>query len=283
MAQVTILPHGMTAAIVSDHVRSPGIKQSVAGWSQSSTRSNVRFLRSVLVDDLTGIGLTFTLTVRDTPSSADDWHKVRRAFIERLRRMGLIRLHWLTEWQRRGAPHLHGMAYFPEPPDGSRLPDLVGAWLGAAGQYGPAFHCQTVRPIFDQVGWHKYLAKHSARGLHHYQRASTTIPKGWKSKTGRMWGKIGGWPTGPEILADIPLNQFYWVRRIYKRWRLADARSSRTGPARTRGILSARGYLQAPEKLSRVIGLSEWDDLDPYAVLEASAVLSLARDRKSVV
>ena len=85
----------------------------VKGWSKTASRNNTKFLRSVYVPDLSGAAVAFTLTIRDCPPTSDDWKILRETFIKRLRRAGMVRLHWLTEWQKRGVPHLHGIAYFP--------------------------------------------------------------------------------------------------------------------------------------------------------------------------
>ncbi|MEM2002930.1 MAG: hypothetical protein QXT77_09820, partial [Candidatus Methanomethylicaceae archaeon] len=43
-------------------------------------------------------------------------------------------------------------------------------------------------------------------------------------------------------------------RRLIKRWRIADSRAEGS----VRRLIAARRYLQAPERLSRVMGASEW-------------------------
>ena len=84
-----------------------------------SSRGNTRFLYSVLTPELPVsaigvplLGLSGSLTLRDCPPSHDDWKTLREALFFRLRRKGLYRLHWLTEWQKRGVPHLHFAAWF---------------------------------------------------------------------------------------------------------------------------------------------------------------------------
>ena len=118
MPTVKLYHHGATGGVAptkNTHERS--IRGDVEGWTASSTRSNTRFLYSVEHEKLYGIGFALSLTIRDCPESHDQWHKIRRAFLMRLSRMGLIRCHWLTEWQRRGCPHLHAAVWFE--PNGS--------------------------------------------------------------------------------------------------------------------------------------------------------------------
>ena len=71
---------------------------------EGATRRNTEFLMSVKTDQLTGAGVALTLTVRDCPPTADDWHRLRRAWEKRMVRAGMLRLHWVTEWQRREFP-----------------------------------------------------------------------------------------------------------------------------------------------------------------------------------
>lgn len=256
------------------HVRR--LRSSVAGWSSGSVRRNTAFLRSVVETDLTGYGLCFTLTVRDCPDDHLQFHRARRAFVERLRRMGLLRLHWVIEWQRRGVPHLHGIAYFRKD-FGGTVPQimtgdtsyndaLVTHWLAAAAAFSPGRRGQHVAVIHDVVGWLKYLAKHASRGLSHYQRNPQNVPKGWKGKTGRVWGRIGEWPVREPIRLEIAGKTSHTLRRWVRSWRKSDARAERHPATRARRIVSARRMLSCNDRwLSAVRGISEWI---PPAVLD---------------
>lgn len=263
MATVKVYHHGATAGVPpmkNSHERTP--RGEVEGWSASSTRSNTRFLYSVQENGLTGLGFALSLTIRDCPDTHEDWHTLRTSFLKRLKRMGLIRCHWLTEWQRRGCPHLHAAVWF-EP-----LPDLephlqakafafkiISAWLELTEEkYRAGWKSQDIKPITDSIGWFKYLSKHASRGLGHYQRNPESIPKGWK-KTGRMWGKTGEWPIGEPISFDLSMPAFWAYRRIIRGYRKSDARASKN-PLR---IVSARRMLQCTnQKQSAVRGVSEW-------------------------
>ena len=79
----------------NNHVR---VKRGeVEGWSLGATRRNTEFLMSVKTDQLTGAGVALTLTVRDCPPTADDWHRLRRAWEKRMVRAGMLRLHWIVK------------------------------------------------------------------------------------------------------------------------------------------------------------------------------------------
>lgn len=249
--------HGLTAGTgptTNTHER--GLRGRVQGWSNSSTRSNTRFLYAVEPDGLTGHGYALSLTLRDCPPSADDFHRVRRAFVERLRRMDMVRMHWLIEWQRRGVPHLHAAIWLPW--KGAQR-EIIEHWCAAAGKYGALPWGQHVEPIHDAVGWFKYLSKHASRGLGHYQRSPQNVPKGWKGTTGRMWGRLGEWPLRPVMDMSLTWEGYHRLRRVVRGWRIADARKA---GARSR-IKAGRRMLRCHDRNQATVrGFSEWMPLD---------------------
>jgi len=262
MPVVRVYQHGFTGGCPpSNNGHARAKRGAVGGWSSSSTRSNLRFLYSVDESGLTGCGLGATFTVRRCPPDHEAWNGVRRAFLMRLRRAGLIRGHWVTEWQRRGVPHLHGAFWF----DGLPSAPLVFDWLECASEYAPAMPAQRITLIRDSVGWFKYLSKHAARGVNHYQRSPENIPRAWH-KTGRMWGHVGQWPTVEPVREGLSMAEWFRWRRVVRSYRLADARealqasqdSTRARSLRRR-VSAARSVLRCPERLlSPVRGVSEW-------------------------
>ena len=156
------------------HDRAP--RGDVQGWSEGATRRNTEFLMSVREDRLQGVGYALTLTLRDCPPTADAWHKARRAWEARMRRSGMIRLHWVTEWQRRGVPHLHCAIWFE---DRQKISLALAAWVAVASEYGASEKGQHGRYIDGPIGWFQYLAKHAARGVKHYQLSIETVPPSW--------------------------------------------------------------------------------------------------------
>lgn len=264
---VSIYPLGVTAGCppgLSSHHREE--RSSVSGWSQRSARGNTYFLYSVIPELLKGCGYALTLTLRTCPPTHDDWKHIRERFFQSLRRRGVIRIHWVTEWQRRGVPHLHAAVWFEEKcPD-----DIIFLWLFAASDYTPLPHCQTVARIHDATGWFKYLAKHAARGVAHYQRSSANRPDGWLH-TRRMWGKTGSWPTQEPGKQALMWPEYWRFRRLARSWRrsytrhrLEQRRASsldlRQVPKSERKAVSgARKMLRCHgPKLSAVRGISDW-------------------------
>jgi hypothetical protein len=249
----------------------------VVGWSAAAARRNTRFLWTVDPLGLHGAGYALTLTMRDTPPTAEEFGRMRAALFERWRRAGMVRAHWVVEWQRRGTPHLHAAVYLPRSVSGqtealpqagppavadTRLVDgakLVVDWLDIAGEFGAEWQSQDCKPIFSELGWLEYLAKHASRGAMHYQRQAGMIPEGWK-KSGRLWGHLGEWPTvEPVDIPDLTARDFYLVRRIIDRWSLAQARSIEDPQLRAKKIrFLKRRRSSGDAKHSRRRGVSEW-------------------------
>lgn len=261
MPTIQIYPNGLTGGIPPRLQEMPNqhraLRGDVGGWSKASTRSNNRFLYSVVADELSGAGFALTLTLRDCPPTHEQWAALRRAFQMRLQRLGMIRMHWLTEWQRRGVPHLHAAAWFKGADEGDvrALKNLiVGHWLAVADEFGPGRSGQHVAYIHDSVGWFKYLAKHAQRGMRHYQRAASSIPPGWE-KTGRMWGYLGDWPRREVLRFEVSNAGWYRFRRLVRSARIADSRAS----GDRRRIRLARTMLKCHDQTaSELRGVSEW-------------------------
>ena len=226
----------------------------VKGWSRDAVRRQNKWLYSIDTDRLDQAGYAITLTVRDCPASADEWSALRRAFFMRLTRAGMLRVHWLTEWQRRKVPHLHAAIYFPaEMTEREVLRLVVLAWLELAADFGSSLKGMDCKPISGAVGWLKYLSKHASRGVGHYQRNGH--PPGWV-KTGRLWGYGGLWPVVTPQRFTVPNGAAsHRYRRLVRSWRVADAK--RSGDVR-RIRAARRMYSSTDPRVSAVRGMSEW-------------------------
>lgn len=272
VAQVTVRPNGVTASFPRfGPLAEVAPRGKVKGWSTQSTGRLRRWFYGVDGDQLDGVGLGVSLTVRDLPPTAADWTVTHRNFLKRMRRAGLVRGQWLTEWQKRGVPHLHGALYFPEGSTG--LQELVtGHWLAAAGEWGAGESGQHVAVIWGLPGWLQYQAKHSSRGVRHYQRAN--VPAAWREGTGRLWGTVGKWPVREEVVS-VSTGDFHRFRRLLRRWLVSEARkdlSAAQGPrpswedfnpgrerAALRRLLFLEGMLRCPDpKLSAVRAVGEF-------------------------
>lgn len=263
---VTSYPNGSTAGHAGRN-DAPVKRGEVRGWSTGAVRRHTQWLYSIESGELTGVGFAVTLTLAKCPDSPDDWQRLRRAWEMRVKRAGAIRVHWVTEWQRRMVPHLHAAVYFPEGWGNtpgkpfSRDEDpfwvLVTNWLMlTAKPYGARWNSQHVDDIDGALGWLQYLSKHAARGVKHYQRQG--FPPGWE-KSGRLWGKSGQWPAVEPMQFDMPREAYWRYRRLMRSWRIADARREPVAVKRPARIHYARRMLACSDvRLSPVRGVSEW-------------------------
>lgn len=140
----------------------------------------------------------------------------------------------------------------------------VAVWLRLAASYRAGAVAQAVVPITGAEGWLKYLSKHASRGVAHYQRQG--VPAGW-SKSGRLWGHGGAWPTSEPTAMVLDDPSFRRMRRLVRSYVIAEARAAamaaRPGSAEARrawGRVSwARRMLRCNDRgLSAVRGMSEW-------------------------
>jgi hypothetical protein len=196
-------------------------RKATKGWTRSATNNNKKFLQSVNTSELTGHGYALTNTVKDCPASPELWNNARDTYLKRLKRKGMIRYHWVTEWQARGCPHLHMTIFFEQPLTKRQQNAIIKDWLEISFAYGANSKAQTCKPISNVEGWLKYNAKHGARGAYHYQRSGK--PPEWEKNTGRVWGKGGDWPVF-TVDSVIFSEQFYPYRRILRNLRISRAR-----------------------------------------------------------
>jgi hypothetical protein len=267
MATVSAYRNGTTMGMAGRNA-SPAKRGVIKGWSSGAVRRHTRWLYSIDAPQLDGVGVALTLTLRATPDTAADWVRLRRAFVERARRLGMIRLHWVTEWQRRGAPHMHLAVYAPEGTDARTFAEsLLLAWIDVARGYEAGVFSQYWDEIAGPLGWLKYLSKHAARGVKHYQRQGA--PQGW-DVTGRLWGHAGDWPADEPMRFELSTAGYHRLRRLIRSWRIADARAA----GDRRRIRYARRMLMCPDrKLSAVRGVSDWVPEDVLLELVSSLEL----------
>ena len=294
MPRVTVLPNGVTASYVRCGPLSeePPPRGNVQGWSVKATRRLRRWFYSVDGEALAGVGFALTLTVLDLPPTAEQWKQTRERFMARLRRRGLVRGQWLTEWQKRGVPHLHGCIFFPVGSPVTRE-DVVACWLAAAAEWSPGASAQHVTSLWGLAGWLQYQAKHSVRGVKHYQRAN--VPEAWQEGTGRLWGVVGDWPTREEVV-EVSTASYHRFRRLLRSWLVAQARleaaetnSPKKREAAIRRAAWLRGLLRDPNRersavravgefcpelvARRLLAAAELRECEPRVDLETGEVL----------
>lgn len=161
-----------------------GRRGEVRSWSSGAARRNAQFLQSHDYAAMPSCAAwAVTLTTRGVIGPAQWNHALRRLkkWLEKQR--GFECAHWVTEFQARGAAHLHMAVWGVE---GRRI---VARWLREVDALAVAQH---VRRIRQAKHWAMYCAKHGARGLGHYQRNRERLRGAWRTESaGRMWGCLG--------------------------------------------------------------------------------------------
>lgn len=279
MANLKLYPNGITAGIPGKAPTNGNTRRGdVGGWSRDSVRSLLRLLYALDLCDVLTAGhlcrpyslVSFSLTVRDVPPTPDHWRRLRESFFRALRRCGVTQVIWLTEWQARGAPHLHGIVVLPA---GTTVANFLALWVRVAAPFRASHGGQDAKPIYDALGWCEYLGKHSARGVHHYQRNRRNIPASWQGKTGRMWGRLGSWTIRDPVPVSCDHRSFFRLRRVLRGKAISEARSRlarRDCRENRRSLSFCRRSLSSPDPiLSRLRGVSQFLPHDQaLAILE---------------
>jgi hypothetical protein len=234
---------------------------------------------------LNGVGIAFTLTLRETPE-VTEWNSLKKNLLQNIARYAvnaqttdeLLRWLTITEFQARKAPHIHGAIYVSPRALFTEMQGVVAYeigdkltsdWVRLAEPFGTSIKAQDFKLIEGVEGWLEYLSKHVGRGTGHYQRAG--LPPGWASAP-KLWSKGGRWPENAAI--ELPLStlgRFHTFRRLAIRWLRADA--SRKGQAKRAAMYKRRLKKIKPEH-SRFVGISDWMPhqvtLDLYDFAESS-------------
>lgn len=287
MPVVAVYPNGTSAAQPSGLAPAISPRGAAQGWTPGSARRNDHFLQSIDFASLTGEPWALTLTIPSEqagkghlPDSAE-FHAMLRAMLERLRRMGAMRWHWVIEMTRRKTPHLHMTVWLPfsesPTPDfaASRELKIRVAWEKIAARHGIAVsqRAQCVKKM-SSTGWAQYCAKHGARGVKYYQREREALPASWRERPGRLWGYGGDWPSPAArqpVRRELGRRAFWRYRRLVRQWCLSNARKTTNARLRKRYIKQARRMLACSHpKLSPVKPINVWI---PSSV--SSAFLSL--------
>ena len=269
--KVTILQHGVKLGRAGGNGGKRGDRAAIVGWSAASARANADILKSVVLPH-GPVAISGTLTVGAEIPNFQSWQAIRAGFIDNLRKGGfghVIAWHWLTEFQQRGAPHLH---VFLLVPPGSQAPSRIESyWLWKTVHTGSKSRGQRIELVNSAVGWARYLGKHGARSVEHYQRSE--LPPGW-DVTGRLWGKGGDWQVVADEF-DVPARDFFALRRWLHRYLVAVARidllrlCQKLGPDHGRVRSLRRAFVRLRKRLrhhdknvSSVRGLNDWTESD---------------------
>lgn len=270
MPVVSVYANGSSASVIGTTTPVKTVRGLAQGWSVGSARRNDHFLQSVRFDRLTGEPWALTLTIPSADAGkgavpdSPEFHAMLRAMIERLRRAGAVRWHWVMEMTAKKTPHVHASVWFAaSAPEAERAIKIRTAWAKITAKHGIAVsqRAQCVKRMTSS-GWAQYTSKHGARGVKHYQREREALPEGWRERPGRMWGYGGDWPSPQERQPErreLGQRAFWRYRRLVRAWCLSNARRTKNARLRARYIRQARRMLQCSKRtLGEVKPINVW-------------------------
>lgn len=268
MPVVAVYANGTSASVLSGLAPAISPRGAAQGWTQGAARRNDHFLQSVDFSSLSGEPWALTLTIpadgagKGHLPEPGEFHAMLRAMLERLRRMGATRWHWLIEMTRRKTPHIHATVWFLDAAPDREL-KIRTAWAKITAKHGIAVaqRAQCVKRM-TSTGWAQYCSKHGARGVKHYQRLAEALPVSWRQRPGRMWGYGGDWPSPSSrqpLRRELGRRAFWRYRRLVRAWCLSNARKTANSRLRKRYIAQARRMLSCSHrKLSPVKPINVW-------------------------
>lgn len=239
------------------------------GWTLAATRNLTNFLMRLDFPRVEGVPYAFTLTI---PAKCMDWvssellHRLLSDWIRRQRRLrGLVHYCWLIEFTSAGTPHIHmtcwcsetrsaydrhirGYANAPLPAISTQLL-MLSDWVTLCEMAGipSRLDAQNFRPIDDTPeAWLAYSAKHSARGVAHYQRRLDIMPPDWKRHPGAMWGHDRALSDAQVDCWDLHMSKeaFWQFRRVIRKHLEQQARQIKDPQKRGKAITSTRRMLR---------------------------------------
>ncbi|MBW3092397.1 hypothetical protein KIH79_05455 [Bifidobacterium sp. 82T10] len=241
------------------------------GWTMATTRNLTTYLMRLNFTRIPGTPYAVTLTIpADSMNTVTprQLHAMLASWIRRQQhKHGLLHYYWLIEFTAMGTPHIHMTIWCEDttrvynrhtrqhetmtlPPITTQTTMLTD-WVRLCTDHGipSSLTAQNFRPIDDTPeGWLAYTAKHSARGLKHYQRRLDNMPSDWRQHPGAMWGHDRQLTTQQAAYIDLPMNkEAFWTLRRQLRKRLEQqARGIANPRKRGRAIAATRRMLKRP-------------------------------------
>ncbi len=195
-----------------NHRRGGGRRQTISTFSRASRRRLLQTLNSINKKQVK-IPLFITLTYPgEFPTDPRTWKRDLQAWRRRMhRKFGPCPMVWRLEFQKRGAPHFHLLAFIDA--TAAELYEFVSrSWYEACGKICPE-HLRAgtnVQPVKSWRGVMAYASKYMGK-------LETAIPG--EVAPGRFWG-VWSKELLPISVEIIPLDhhQALRLRRIYRKF-----------------------------------------------------------------
>lgn len=284
MPRITVRRHGCSASIpkASSQIgnRRPEQRKANRGWTLAVARRNAQFLQRIDFSVVRGrpYAVTLTLPVRSMHQVTPELlHRFIDIMLKYLGRRGLLNFHWVIEFTASHMPHIHMTVWMADTYERwdaeSRrhvtvendltavTGNVVGKWLALAAEHSirASGRSQDVEPLDGSEAWLAYVAKHTQRGIYHYQRSLKNMPAEWKDNPGAMWGHSRHIPLSDDAKMPADSRAFHQFRREVRKWCCARAVRISDPQRRAKSIRQARHINRCTDPaLSSVRPLSVW-------------------------
>lgn len=246
-------------------------KTANRGWTTAATRNLTNWLMKLDFTHVPGTPYAMTLTIPASHMdhvSSQQLHRMLGTWIRTAKRYrGLLHYYWLIEFTAQGTPHIHMTVWCTQtrqaynrhtrrydavllPPYITQLV-MVDDWLTICDhEHIPArAEAQDVRPVDNTPeAWLAYTAKHSTRGVAHYQRRLDNMPPDWREHPGAMWGhdrNIGDYQAD-WLETGMDMHAFWKTRRLIRQQLERQARRIPDPVRRGKAIAATRRMLKHP-------------------------------------
>lgn len=244
-------------------------KRRNRGWTKAATRNLTNFLMRMDFPQVEGTPYAFTLTIPARHMDAVGSGLLHRLLADWIRgqhrRHGLAHYYWIIEFTAAGTPHIHmtcwcreshtvydrhTRTYRSEPLPAMRTQLLMLLdWVTMCEKAGipSQLSAQDFRPIDDTPeAWMAYTAKHSARGVAHYQRRLDAMPDDWRMRPGAMWGHDRALSDAQADCWDLHMSKeaFWQFRRVIRKHLEQQARQIKDPQKRGKAIAATRRMLK---------------------------------------
>ncbi|MGN2357846.1 hypothetical protein [Bifidobacterium longum] len=222
--------------------------------------------------------LTLTLPAKSMERVTPDLlHRLIDVMLKYLARRGMKHFHWVIEFTAKHMPHVHMTVWMsdthqrwnPKTHQHETVDNdlvtvtgiVVGKWLDVTADCGihTSGQSQDVQLLDGNAAWLSYVAKHTQRGVWHYQRALENMPSTWKENPGAMWGHSRKIPLTEDSVLPADLHAFHQFRRETRKWCCSQASRIADPKRRAKAIQQARRMNRCPiRELSVVRPISIW-------------------------
>lgn len=224
------------------------------GWTTQATRNLANYLMALDLVAVAGYPCEATLTIpADCMGrvSSELMHRMLHNWLRAMGRHGMSHYVWVLEFTANRTAHIHVTMWLdapiPEAEWAGAYPKVLWVRQCLAHDVPALLSAQDFKHLDDTPeNWLKYVAKHSTRGVKHYQRLMDGLPDDWRRHPGAMWGhdrKLDDY-LGERMDLSMSMRAFWAFRREIRRRMVQQAKTISDPRKRGRNIVAARRCLK---------------------------------------